>query len=78
MYMYMCTDSLQYMRISVNHNSLRCEQPTGLDVNQPPNVQDVFRPIPGLVSCAGVTGTCTCIHSTCTCILIVLQYCILI
>ena len=45
MYMYMC------MRISVNHNSLGCKQPSGLDVNQSLNVQDAFRPILGLISC---------------------------
>ena len=38
-----------------NHNSLGCEQPSGLDVNQSLNVQDVFQPIPGLICCAGVT-----------------------
>ena len=42
------------VKISVNHNSLGCEQPPGLDVNQS---QDVFLPIPGLISCAGVTGS---------------------
>ena len=38
-----------YTRLSVNHNSLGCEQPPGLDVNQSLSVhwQDVFRPIPG-------------------------------
>jgi hypothetical protein len=45
------------MRISMNHNSLGCEQPLGLDVEQSPNPQDAFRPIPGLISCAGVTGS---------------------
>ena len=43
---------IKYMRISKNHNSLGCEQPLGLDVNQSPNAQDVFQPIPGLISCA--------------------------
>ena len=43
-----------YMRISKNHNSLGCEQPLGLDVNQSPDAQDAFRPIPGLISCAGM------------------------
>ena len=42
------------VKISVNHNSLGCEQPPGLDVNQS---QDVFLPIPGLIRCAGVTGS---------------------
>ena len=46
-----------YMRISKNYNSLGCEQPLGLDVNQSPDVQDAFRPIPGLISCAGTTGS---------------------
>ena len=45
------------MRISKNHNSLGCEQPLGLDVNQSPDAQDAFRPIPGLISCAGATGS---------------------
>ena len=31
-----------YMRISENHNSLGCEQPLGLDVNQSLNAQDAF------------------------------------
>ena len=34
-----------YMRISKNHNSLGCEQPLGLDVNQSPDAQDTFQPI---------------------------------
>ena len=68
------------MRISVNHNSLGCEQPTGLDVNQS---LIVFLPI--YISCVGVTGsegiTChvhatqmaghrspTCICSICACV----------
>ena len=38
-----------------NHNSLGRERPLGLDVKQSPNAQDTFRPIPGLISCAGVT-----------------------
>ena len=42
------------MRISTNHNSLGCER---LDVEQSPNAQDAFRPMPGLFSCAGVTGS---------------------
>jgi len=40
-----------------NHNSLGRKQPSGLDVKQSLNVQDPFRPIPGLISCAGVTGS---------------------
>ena len=40
-----------------NHNSLGREWPSGLDVKQSPNAQDTFRPIPGLISCAGVTGS---------------------
>jgi len=31
--------------------------PSGLDDKQSPNAQDVFQPIPGLISCAGVTGS---------------------
>ena len=50
--LYICT----HMRISVNHNSLGCKQPPGLDVKQSLNEQDMFRPIPGLISCTGVTG----------------------
>ena len=38
----------------MNHDSLGCEQPSGLDVSQSLNVQDA---IPGLISCAGVTGS---------------------
>ena len=38
-----------------NINSLGCEQ--GLDVEQSPNAQDAFQPMPGLFSCAGVTGS---------------------
>ena len=48
---------LSYMRISKNHSSLGCEQPLGLDVNQSPDAQDAFRPIPALISCAGATGS---------------------
>ena len=40
-----------------NHNSLGRERPSGLDVKQFPNVQDMFQLIPGLISCAGVTGS---------------------
>ena len=29
-----------------------------------PNVQDTFRPIPGLISCAGVTGSAGITHAT--------------
>ena len=39
-----------------NHNSLGHEWPLGRDVKQSPNVQEVFQPIPGLISCARVTG----------------------
>ena len=49
-----------------NHNSLGCERPSGLDAKQSPNVQDAFQPIPGLISCAGVTGSVG-ITRTCTC-----------
>ena len=57
---YSATHSIpfrMYVRISKNHNSLGCEQLLGLDVNQSPDVQDAFRPIPGLISCAGATGS---------------------
>ena len=40
-----------------NHNSLGRERPLGLDVKQLPTAQDAFRPIPDLISCAGVTGS---------------------
>ena len=43
-----------YMIISKNHNSLDCEQSLGLDIKQSPNAQDMFWPIPGLISYAGV------------------------
>jgi len=46
-----------YMNRSESHNSLGHKQPSGLDVKQSPNVQDAFRSIPGLISCAGVTGS---------------------
>ena len=54
----------QYMRISANHNSLGCEQPSGLDVNQSLNAQDT---LPGLISCAGVTGSVGTTYMSCTC-----------
>ena len=38
-----------------NHNSLGCKRPPVLGVRQFPNAQDIFPPIPGLISCAGVT-----------------------
>ena len=44
-------------RMIKNHNSLGREWPSGQDVKQSPNAQDAFRPIPGLISCAGVTGS---------------------
>ena len=64
MYMYnhvhvhICTYTciLGYQSI-LNHNSLDHERPSGLDVKQSPNKQDVFQPIPDLISCAGVTGS---------------------
>ena len=39
-----------------NHNSLGCEQPSGLRMNSQPITGCVFWPITGLISCAGVTG----------------------
>jgi hypothetical protein len=30
------------MRISMNHNSLGCEQPSGLDVKQSPDAQEAW------------------------------------
>ena len=41
--------------IQESHNSLGCKQPSGLDVNQSLNAEDTFQPIPGLISCTGVT-----------------------
>ena len=57
--MYMCTIFVFLafivvelgMELSKNHNSL------GLDVIQSPNTQDMFRLIPGLISCTGMTGS---------------------
>ena len=45
-----------YVHENIN-NSLGCEQPLGLDVNQSPDVQDAYRPIPGLISYAGAIGS---------------------
>ena len=42
---------------SENRNFLDCAQPSGLDVNQTLNAQDMFWPIPGLIGCTGVTGS---------------------
>ena len=42
------------------------ERPSAIDVQQSPNVQDVFRPTPGLIGCAGVTGSVGITHHTCT------------
>ena len=39
-----------------------------IDVKQSPNAQDLLRPIPGLISCAGVTSTCTYMYIYSTCI----------
>ena len=50
MYMYLMTQDPQLPRPQM---ALR----PAVDVKQSPNAQDVFRPIPGLVSCAGVTGS---------------------
>ena len=36
---------------------ISCRTPNKLDVIQSSNVQDAFRPIPGLISCAGATGS---------------------
>ena len=55
-----CTCTCMYMSKSMNHNSLGCEQPCiyhrGLNVKMA-NVHDAFLPIPGIISCAGVTGS---------------------
>ena len=59
---------------SVNHNSLGCEQPPGLDVNQSLIAQDVFLPIPGLISCDGVTGSVGVCAQKCTCARTVTTY----
>ena len=50
-------NSFPFYHVHENHNSLGREQPLSLDVKQSPNVQDAFWPIPGLISCAGVTGS---------------------
>ena len=45
---------------SMNHNFLVCYiTAIGLDVKseKSPNAQDAFLPIPGVISCAGVTGS---------------------
>ena len=55
MWCYMYNVVCMYMRIPENHNSLGCEQPPGLDVNQSLIAQDAFWPILGLISCAGAT-----------------------
>ena len=59
MYMYVWLDFQFYISVYTHenirdHNSLGCEQPSGLDVNQSLNVQDTFWPIPVLISCIGV------------------------
>ena len=48
---------LPAIHVHENHNSLGRELPLGLDVKQSPDAQDAFRPIPGLISRAGVTGS---------------------
>ena len=45
------------VHVHENHNFLGHEWPSGLGVKQPPNAYDAFRPIPGLIGCAGVTGS---------------------
>ena len=77
---------LMYMSKIKNHNSLGHKRPLGLDVQQSPNAQDTFQPIPGLISCAGVTGSVgimyvymylTKLHhdySTCTCALYIYMH----
>ena len=42
---------------STAHGEILPERPSGLDVKQLPNTQDAFWPIPGLISCAGETGS---------------------
>ena len=46
-----------HVSVSENYNSLGCEQPSGLDINQSLNAQGEFRPIPDLIRCTGVTGS---------------------
>ena len=62
----MCTCTCIYANIRENHNSLSHERPSGLhvEVKQSPNMQDTFRPTPGLISCAGVTGSVGITHHT--------------
>jgi len=42
---------------SFNRWDSSSETPLGLDVKQSPDVPDAFRPIPGLIPCAEVTGS---------------------
>ena len=56
---------VQVHELIENHNSLGRERPLGLDVKQSSNAQDAFRPIPDLISCAGVTGSCMILSHTC-------------
>ena len=75
-----CFKLVMHVHIHENHNSLGRKWPLSLGVKQSPTAQDAFRPIAGLISRAGVTGsvgitryacatqmytcTCTCIHCT--------------
>ena len=46
-----------HMHENISEQLPSCEQPSSPDVNQSLITQDVFQPIPGLISCAGVTGS---------------------
>ena len=50
-----------------NYNSLGCERPSGPDIKQSPNLQDMFWPVPGLISYTGVTGSVGVMYTLCTC-----------
>ena len=56
------------MALSISHENIkepqvpRLRTAIGLDVNQSLDAQDAFRPIPGLISCAGATGSVACMY----------------
>ena len=61
----------QYLQMNTLRNAtLGCEQPSSSDAKQLPNAQDAFWPLPGLTSCAGMTGSVgmpyTCNTDICT------------
>ena len=56
-YCHTCTCMCMYVHENINEPQLPVNSLQGLDVEQSPNAQDAFRPMPGLFSCAGVTGS---------------------